>query len=153
VIQSVITAPTPTPTPTNFLEPFETYFRSQQKTKSSSSVNLRPAAPSTKARSIEHRGGALTKDRNYFEEFKIQSDFGNNFPEFSETPQSVKETGNSQTGRIPQKNEYYSYSFRYLNDSLLVIYCISIGGQSSSLNEVTLIIIHLQYTSRERLWR
>lgn len=134
VIQSVITAPTPTPTPTNFLEPFETYFRSQQKTKSSSSVNLRPAAPSTKARSIEHRGGALTKDRNYFEEFKIQSDFGNNFPEFSETPQSVKETGNSQTGRIPQKNEYYSYSFRYLNDSLLVIYCISIGGQSSSLN-------------------
>jgi hypothetical protein len=115
-LQSAITAPTPTPTPTNFLEPFETYFKSQQKTRSSS-ANLRSAVinPNTKVRSIEHRGGAFTKDRNYFEEFKIPNDFGNNFPEYSENHQSAKGTGNSQTGRIPQKNEYYSYSFRYFN--------------------------------------
>ncbi|XP_046646276.1 uncharacterized protein LOC124336486 [Daphnia pulicaria] len=114
VLQLAITAPTPT----NFLQPFETYFSSLPPVQRSiTSENLRSATGNSdvnKVRSIQNRGGPFNKNRNYFEDFKIPDDFGNNFPEYSETPQSGKGSGDSKTSqgeRVHQKNEYYSYSF------------------------------------------
>jgi hypothetical protein len=130
VLPSAITAPTPT----NFLQPFETYFSSQPMTRSTSD-NLRSATGNSdvQVRSIQNRGGPFNKNRNYFEDFKIPDDFGNNFPEYSETPQSGKGSGDSKTSqgeRVHQKNEYYSYSFRY-NDILSSLFYTSLVDKNS----------------------
>jgi len=150
LLQSAITAPT------NFLQPFETYFSSQPITRSSSD-NLRSATSNSnvKVPRIQNRGGPFTK--NYFEDFKIPDDFGNNFPEYSETPQSGKESGNSktsQTERVHQKNEYYSYSFRYRITINNISYFTSIGGNNSNWINPALIIFS-QHTGGRRLrrWR
>ncbi|EFX70351.1 hypothetical protein DAPPUDRAFT_300512 [Daphnia pulex] len=112
---AVLLLPSAFTAPTNFLQPFETYFSSQPMTRSPSD-NLRSATASSdvSVRSIQNRGGPFNKNRNYFEDFKIPDDFGNNFPEYSETHQSGKGSGDSKTSqgeRVHQKNEYYSYSF------------------------------------------
>ncbi|XP_032783467.2 uncharacterized protein LOC116921306 isoform X1 [Daphnia magna] len=89
--------------PTNFLQPFESFFN-QQKVQSGSETEM-------KARSIDTNGG-FTKEPNFFEDFKILDDFGKNFPQYTELTKNETESGQtSQTARVPQKNEYYSYSF------------------------------------------
>ncbi|XP_057369607.1 uncharacterized protein LOC130690597 [Daphnia carinata] len=97
LFQSAIAAPT------NFLQPFESFFN-QQKVRSLSETEI-------KARSIDTNAG-IGKERNFFDDFKIPDDIGNNFPQYMEPTKSETESGQtSQTARIPQKNEYYSYSF------------------------------------------
>ncbi len=155
MLQSAIAAPTPT----NFLQPFETYFSSQPRSRPITSDPLRSAAANSdvKVRSIPNRGGPFSKNRNYFEDFKIPDDFGNNFPEYSETPQSGKGSGDSktsQTERVHQKNEYYSYSFRCGNDFLLTrLFYMALGDRNSNWINNPILLIKLQHTGGRRLRR